>query len=106
MREEARKKAAEALARKRGGWWGTFGHNLKESFKSVATGVDHTDQGPSTRVGSRKRTVSWRDSVPSQAFARDGGDTRGGTMPVSLALVPVLAKVDEYSRVDEFSRVR
>lgn len=39
MQEEARKKAAQALARKRGGWWGSFSHTLKESFQTAAAGV-------------------------------------------------------------------
>lgn len=39
VQEKARKKAAEALARKRGGWWGSFGHSLKESFQTAAAGA-------------------------------------------------------------------
>ena len=58
-------------------------------------GVDSDDRTQRDRVGSRTRAVSWRDSV-AQAFQQNRGGDHGGTIPVNLALVPVMAKEDDF----------
>lgn len=58
---------------------------------SGAAGVEHNDRDTRSRVGNRKRSVNWRESVPSASFRSSDDEA---TVPVNLALVPIMVTVD------------
>lgn len=93
MQEEARRRAAEELAKQRAGWFGQVGFRFAQQFQDMASGYSSATGGSSQtgRVGERKRRVRWNNSNGG------GGGGGGATIPLERALV--LARSDERNDI-------
>lgn len=86
MQEEARRQAAEEMARARRGWLGNLRWSFSQSFTTTGGSYDGEPRAcgvdDRSKVGCRVRQRHWNDAVASVPLGE-----RGATIPPDLAMV-------------------